>query len=172
MLDLKSHLKYILIAILIILVQVLIFNNVKLFDWLNPLVYSFFVFIFPIRNRSTILIYAFLIGLSIDYFTSTQGLNAFALTFLAFVREPIWRWFGFIRDENNIVSKGHVRVIPYFFSIFLMILIHHILIFGIERARGFDMDLILKTLLSSVVSFVVIVLFYIIFRVKLINGEE
>ena len=53
-----------------------------------------------------------------------------------------------------------------------VILIHHILIFGIERAHGFDMDLILKTLLSSVVSFVVIVLFYIIFRVKLINGEE
>ena len=41
------------------------------------------------KNRNLFLILSFLLGISIDFFSDSGGVNAFAITFIAYFRLPI-----------------------------------------------------------------------------------
>ena len=75
---------------ILMLMQVLIFNNINLFGYTNPLIYIAFVFYYPLhKERSLFLFLSFLLGLSIDFFSNTGGINAAATLFIAYIRLPL-----------------------------------------------------------------------------------
>ncbi|MFV0531463.1 MAG: hypothetical protein ACK5MD_08485 [Flavobacteriales bacterium] len=173
MLDLRNHIQFIITAILVLLAQVLIFSNTNLFSWLNPLVCSLFVFSFPTRNRMSLIIYSFLLGLCLDSMFNTGGINAFALTFIAYIREPLWRKFSLIREDKNALAIRTKNPNIFFFSVLILIFVHHFIIFSIENFNFAMIHyLMLKILLSSIITFSIILLLYSIFRIKILNGEE
>ncbi len=173
MLTLRNHIQYIFIGVLILLVQSLIFSNINLFSWLNPLIYSLFVFLFPTRNRMSLIIYSFILGLCLDNVLQTGGINAFALTLIAFIREPFWKSLSLIKEDKNSIAIRTKSTHTFFFSILILIFIHHLIIFSIENFNFAKIHyLILKVLLSSVITFSIILLLYSIFRIKIVNGEE
>ena len=73
--------------VVLLLAQVLILNNIHLFQVATPLLYVFFVITFRRgMPKWIILVYSFLLGLMLDIFTNTPGLAAGTLTLIAIIQ--------------------------------------------------------------------------------------
>ena len=78
------------IAMLVVL-QVFIFNRIVIMDKYVPVLYLIFVMFYPFnRDRFQFLGLSFVLGLCIDMFAGTWGINAFATVFIAFIRIQIF----------------------------------------------------------------------------------
>jgi rod shape-determining protein MreD len=87
-----SALIHILRFLLVVLAQGLIFNHLDLFGFINPYVYVMFILMLPLQiNQVMLLVLAFLTGLSVDLFTQTWGIHAFATVFMAYLRPLLLR---------------------------------------------------------------------------------
>ena len=84
--------KKVLLFIILVLSQILVLNHIHLFGCAVPLLYVYFILLFNrYYPRWALLLWGFLLGLLIDIFGNTPGLNASAATFLALVRNPLLR---------------------------------------------------------------------------------
>jgi rod shape-determining protein MreD len=142
----------------LVFLQILIFNNINLFGYLNPYPYIAFVFLFPFKKeRSALLILSFLIGLSIDFFTDSGGIHAASTLFIAYFRlyfvQLILRKSEFEYYTFQLTSISVDKVLMYFF---VLILIHHFMMFSLEF---FDFqsffEILKRTLLSTIFTFLV-----------------
>ncbi|MDP2721248.1 MAG: rod shape-determining protein MreD [Bacteroidales bacterium] len=78
--------------VILILLQVLVFNHMNLGGYLNPSIYILFILLLPNNiNSSLLLLLGFITGLSVDLFTNTAGLHAGSTVLLAFMRPGIIR---------------------------------------------------------------------------------
>ena len=86
-----NNLKYIILGIFLILIQILISGYINIWPMLYIAVFPFVLIILsPQANRFIFLIMAFFLGLVADIFTdSIPGLNAAATTALAFCKIPV-----------------------------------------------------------------------------------
>lgn len=130
----NNVIKHIVWFVLFILSQVLIFNNINLFDYINPFIYIAFVFYYPLKKeKATFLFLSFLLGLCIDFFSDTGGINAAATLFIAYVRLPILS--AILRKSDfdyllfNIRSISFVKAFLYISS---LTFIHHIILFSLD----------------------------------------
>ena len=120
--------------VLLVLLQVLILNEVSLFDgWAQPYIYIYSIIALPILIPKRILLpVGFLAGLIIDMFTHTPGIHASATLTLAFSRPFILKSIrpreGFESFIPSINSMGGVK---YFTYSGLLVLIHHLWLFGL-----------------------------------------
>ena len=58
--------------VLLVITQVLIFNNLNFLGFINPMVYVIFFYWYPIKgNRALFMIIAFLLGFIIDVFSES-----------------------------------------------------------------------------------------------------
>ena len=89
------------LMVFFILVQVLILNHIHLFNVATPLVYVYFILLFP-RNqqRWVSVLWAFFFGLILDSFSNTPGETAFALTLIAFL-QPYFVGLYLARDNSD-----------------------------------------------------------------------
>ena len=73
--------------LLILALQVLVFDHVHIFGHATPFVAVYFVLLFPGDSpRSAILLWSFVFGLVADTFTNTPGVAAFSLTATAMIQ--------------------------------------------------------------------------------------
>lgn len=80
--------------------QVVVFNNLVLYSVAVPLVFIYVIISMPITWSTNWSITAgFLLGLSVDIFSDTQGMNALCCTLLAFMRKPVFHLYV-QRDED------------------------------------------------------------------------
>lgn len=76
--------------VILVLLQVLVLNHVHIYQYATPLLYIYFILKLNSQmDRKALMGWAFALGLSVDIFSNTPGLNAGAATFLAFVRPPL-----------------------------------------------------------------------------------
>ena len=159
--------KNIIRFIILILVQVLVFNNMNLGGYLHPYIYVLFIMLLPVNiNRSLLLILAFFTGLTVDYFAGTLGLNASASVFLAYLRPGVIRlFFGkqefSTGEEIRLTSVGVFGFLKY--SI-VLVFMHQLLLYYLEilSFRNFFFTfnkVLLSTLLSTVIIIIVMMLF-------------
>lgn len=162
----KNLFKYGLLIVLLVLMQVLVLNNVLFLGYINPLVYVIFVFVFPLSNNKTsLLLSSFALGLFIDFFSNSGGSNASALVFIAYFRLPILRII-----QNNIefdLLLFNIKKLPFFKAIiyiFLLVFIHHIILFYLEyySLKGVG-HILIKALYTSVFSSLIIILLILLF---------
>ncbi len=173
MLLIRNHIKFIIICAITFFAQVFIFGNTNLFTWLNPLVYSIFVLTFPTKNRMNLIIYSFVLGFLLDQMFNTGGINAFAITFIAFIREPFWKSLSLIKEDKYSINTRPKSKAAFYFSVLILILIHHIIIFSIENFNINQFHyLVIDILKSTIITFVIISLLFSILRLKIINEEE
>jgi len=72
----KDIYTYIWVAPLFILLQVLFLNNIYFLSYINPLVYVILIITLPQNTEKWfLLIYAFILGFSLDIFEGNLGLN-------------------------------------------------------------------------------------------------
>ncbi|PHS51924.1 MAG: rod shape-determining protein MreD [Lutibacter sp.] len=131
----------------LVLLQVLVLNHINLFGYINPFVYIVWIFLFPIRkNLSVFLILSFLLGLSVDFFSDSGGLNAAATLFIAFIRIPILK--AVLRKSDFDYLLFNLRAISIdklFIYIATLTLIHHFIIFSFEYFSFNDFTTIIST---------------------------
>ncbi len=72
---------------MLIVLQLLIFNNIQFSGFVNPYVYVMFILILPMAIPTWILLLlSFMTGIVIDIFAGTMGVHAFATVMAGFVR--------------------------------------------------------------------------------------
>lgn len=131
-------LKYFFIFILLVLLQILLFNNIQFSGYINPYVYVFIILILPAEIQNwLLLIIAFTTGLSIDIFTGTLGLHASATLLAGFVRPYILRFIA-PRDgykQALSLSSSSYGMKWYLAYVSTFVFIHHFALFYMEVFR-------------------------------------
>lgn len=130
----NSYIKYGFLAILLVLIQVLLLNNILFQGYINPIIYILFIFVYPIKeNKVPILVSSFVLGLVVDFFSDSGGSNAAAMVFIAFIRLPVVRLIQNKIEFDyllfHIKKLNFVQIIVYIFSLTLM---HHLVLFYLE----------------------------------------
>lgn len=152
----NSIIRYIIIFIILILLQVLLFNNIQFSGYVNPYVYIMLILLLPVEIPSwLLLLIAFFTGLTIDLFTGTPGMHASATILSGFCRPFILR---LISPRDGYAPGAVPSMASYGFRWFLfysvaIVLIHHFALFYLEVFRFTDFFRTLsRVLLSSIFS--------------------
>jgi rod shape-determining protein MreD len=155
-------LRFGLIFILLLLLQVLLFNNIQFSGYVNPYVYIMFILLLPIEIPAwLLLIISFFTGLIIDFFAGTPGMHTSATVLAGFVRPFILR---IISPRDGYEPGADPSILIYGFKWFLIytsiiVIIHHTALFYLEVFRFTDFfRTLLRVLLSSLFSITFIVL--------------
>ena len=148
--------------ILLVLLQVFIFNNIQLGGFINPYFYILFILLLPFETPRLILIISgFIIGITVDAFANTMGIHASATVFMAFVRPYALNLFA-PRDDYDPNTLPRIRY--YGLNWFLkytafLVLAHHLFLFYIEVFTFSDFfNTLWRCLLSCLLSIVLIIL--------------
>lgn len=118
----------------LVLVQVLLLNNICLFGLATPFIYIYFLLVVDKDiDRNTLMLIAFFLGLSVDVFSNTPGVNAGASVLIAFMRPVLLRLFS-PRDEYENFEPGIYTLGPWAFVryAFVTALLHHTALFLLE----------------------------------------
>ena len=151
--------------ILLVLVQVLIFNQINFLGFINPYIYIIFIVLFPLNNnRLALLIACFFIGLTIDIFSDSGGVHAAACVTAAYARPVILKYsFGMLYEHQSI-KFGNAEIGSLFGYVTIFTFIHHTVLFSLEIFNTSKILVILqKTLFSSIFTIILSVLFVMIF---------
>lgn len=149
--------------LILILLQMLIFNNIEFSGYVNPYIYVMFILILPVAIPSWILlILAFLTGIVIDLFSGTIGVHAFATVMAGFVRPWVLSLNITAEASEPQTSPSSYRNGLRWFLIYVVtvVMIHHLALFYVEifSFRNFFHTL-LRVLLSTAATTFFIVLF-------------
>lgn len=151
-------------------VQVLLLNNLYLWQYINPLLYLYFIIKLPFNTpRWMLLVLGFAMGLTIDLLCGTPGMNAAATLLAAFVR-PLALQIATGRrdpDSDNLPSVREMRSAWYVFVVILVV-VHHLALFLLEDfGNGRFAIVATRTLITGAVSVAMIGLTeYLFVRVK------
>ena len=149
----STYLRYILLFIFSILVQVLILDNIYITGYVNIFIYVLFILMLPIEtNKFLLLALAFILGFTIDIFNSTPGLHASATVLLAYLRPFVLTIYS-SRDGYETNKAPGIRTYGFYWFIryaITLIFAHHLLLFFLEVFTFSHMFLtLLKVILSS-----------------------
>lgn len=153
--------------LILISLQIFLLNKMNFFGYVNPFVYVLFIILLPFQtNKLLILLFAFLTGFTIDFFSNTPGLHSSATLIMAFARPGLLRvFFGKIEytqnEEPGITKLGFFGFFRY---AFVLVLIHHFSLFFLEILSFSKILLILKnTIISGLMTILLIYIYLLLF---------
>lgn len=156
----RDILNYTVIFIVVVLLQVLIFNHVALFSVAVPFIFILFLIRLPLDfNLNLLYTLAFLLGFSIDLFSDTPGVNSLSCLILAAMKRPIF--YAYVpRDDktvNMIPSLSTMGWAVYSKFLISMTSLFCLLNFSIEYFSFASVnEIIIMTAASSVLTFLII----------------
>jgi hypothetical protein len=146
----------------LIFFQGLILNHVNLGGYINPYFYIYFILLLPFSTpRWMLLILAFILGIGIDMFTNTIGLNAAACVIMAFARPFVISAISsgpesLIGDTPSLKNQGLKWFLYY---AIILILVHHISLFYLEIFRFSEfLATFIRVLLSSAFTLILVMI--------------
>lgn len=159
---------YILYFILFSLVQIIFFRNILLFDYALCFVYLGYLLILPIDIKPIpLMLIGFGMGLLIDSFFDTVGINAFVCVLIAYIRPYILKLLtpGGGYDALMEISIRYMGFVWFIKYAALLIFIHHFIFFSLEAWNiSFFLDVFIRTVLSTIFTLFVIVLLQYLFN--------
>jgi rod shape-determining protein MreD len=152
--------------ILLIAVQIIIFNNMNFLGYISPYPYILFIILYPVNgNKSGLLVASFFLGLIMDMFSNSGGIHTTACVILAYYRPYLFKFSFGLSYEYQTVKLNDVVTPERFSFILLSVLIHHFILFTLEAFKfSFILDILLRTILSTV--FTIILCIIIIYFIK------
>ena len=135
-----DKLQQLAIFVILILAQVLVLNRIQLFHCATPLLYVYFVVMFP-RNypRWACLLWGFALGLVMDMFTNTPGVAAASMTVVAFIQPVLLELFLPRDAEENIKAKAKTLGMGNFAILTaILVLVYCLLFFALETFSFFN----------------------------------
>lgn len=139
------------------LLQVLFLNRICLFGYVTPLFYIWMIIRFDSSmKRYGILLWAFFLGLLIDIFSGTPGLNAASATLLAMLQPSIVKLFVPLdRHDVLVPCSASMGGRPFAGYLLLMTVLHHTVYFILRSIPLGDWTvLVLKIVFSTLLTFV------------------
>lgn len=155
--------------IILALAQVFIFNHINFLGSYQPYIYIVFVLFYPpYANRYLFIFLAFILGLSIDILEYTGGINAFALTFVAYYRNSIIRLLsGKTNFDMEYFKFSSFSTSQWTFYIAIIIIFHHCILLILENFKLSGMLTVLtNALISSAITFIFVIIYKILFKNK------
>ena len=156
--------------VVLVLLQVLVINHIRLGGYVHPYIYMIFIMLLPFSTpKWQLLVLGFALGLTVDLFTGTLGLHAGATTLMAFCRPSIIKLVSGNQKFENITEPnlGQLGGIWFFRYALCMVFIHHLALFFLEsfsfRLLG---QVMLRILLSVPVSIFLIMMILFIFKTE------
>ncbi|MBT8264856.1 MAG: rod shape-determining protein MreD [Muriicola sp.] len=153
--------------VLLVLVQVLVFNKLNFVGFINPMVYLLFLYWYPIKQKRAIfLLISFLLGLTIDIFSDTVAFHAAATVTLAYFRPAIMRFVFGVNYEFQSFKLSNTTKAQQITFLALLIIGHHTIFFLLEIFSLDHLLLLLKKIVFTAAGSVLIcVLFASLFSV-------
>lgn len=152
--------------VLLLAVQIIIFNNMNFLGFIMPLPYILFIILYPVNsNRATLLLSSFFLGLIMDLFSNSGGIHATACLVLAYYRPYLFKFAFGVSYEYQTVKLNESLTPERFSFILLAVVVHHFTLFILEAFQvSFILDILIRTLLSTV--FTIISCIIIIYLIK------
>ncbi|GHT75525.1 rod shape-determining protein MreD [Bacteroidia bacterium] len=137
----------------LVFLQVALFDKVHLFGYATPLLYIYFIIKLPVSlNRNAVVLLSALLGLCIDIFDHTLGLNMLACVVAGFMRFYLLKLFAprdvFEDFAPSLKTFGHAAFFRYVSG---MILLHQLIVFSTEAFSLFDAAGLFLRILGSFV---------------------
>ncbi|WP_265426881.1 rod shape-determining protein MreD [Chryseobacterium sp. YIM B08800] len=155
-----------LIMAFLVALQVFVLNRITLFGQFTPVLYPVFVMFYPFfRNKFQFLALSFLIGLSVDGFLGTWGINALATTVIAYFRTLIFRTST--DTSTDFFSFQSLQWTQFLLFLLSSIFLHQLLVQYIEFFKFSRIfEIFLNVLVTSGISFIFIIVYALIFKIK------
>ncbi len=154
----------------LLLLQVLILNNINLFGYINPYLYIAFVFAFPIhKSKTKLLTFSFLLGISVDFFMNSGGINTIATLSIAYIRLSFFkRFFQISENEYDLFDIKNELFGDVFGYVTILTLIHHFILFSLLNFsfHHFFKNVIINTIFSTIFTLILYFLGSFIFKQK------
>jgi rod shape-determining protein MreD len=156
-----NFIRYFLLFVALILLQVLILDHISFLGYATPFLYIYFILKLPIgMNRYLIVFLGFITGLTIDLFCNTPGMNAAATTFIAFFRRSIQGLFFQREDFDSYVPAMSFLGSAFVKYVVLSVILHHTILLSIESFSYFNwLNLLIKIISSSILTSLLIIAF-------------
>lgn len=135
----------------LVLLQVLILNNMDIAGYATPFLYIYLIVKFESDTpRNTLMLWAFFLGLAVDVFSDTPGMNAAASVLLAFMRPLLLRLF-IPRDTLDVLVPAvhSMGVSPFLKYLIASILVHHEMLLTLEFFSFAHLNSLLLRILAS-----------------------
>lgn len=162
----SEFIKNIVRFFLLLLMQIIVFNNIELFGYINPYPYLIFILLYSVNsNRYGLLLWSFALGLTLDMFSNSGGVHTAACLVLAYFRHHIFKIAFGLSYEYQTIKIGRASLQEQLVFVSICVLIHHTVLFLLE---AFSFNLLgyamLKTLLSGIFTTIFSVLIINIFK--------
>ncbi len=97
--------------LLILALQVLVFDHVHIFGHATPFVAVYFVLLFPADcSKSGILLWSFVFGVIADSFTNTPGVAAISLTTTAMIQPWLLKINSTVETDDDVPVPSSVKM--------------------------------------------------------------
>ena len=149
-----------LLFAVLLLVQVLVFNHIHLFNCATPLLCIYVALLFP-RDipRWAALFSCFIMGFLVDMFSNTPGVSMASLTFLGLIQPFVLNLFMQHDSADDLQpsmrSLGFGR---FFYYTVVMVLVYCILFFTLETFNFFNWIQWLESIAGSMIITVILIL--------------
>lgn len=155
----RPAIKYALMFLGLVLIQVLFLNQVQFSGFVNPYIYILFIFLLPVNApRYALLLLAFLMGLTIDVFSNSLGMHAFASVLIAYLRPLVIRVVSSREEDISEYPGLKQNKVGWFLGyITLLTIIHHMALFFLEVFSFQDFSITLLRSMASVIFSVFII---------------
>lgn len=156
----KRVLTFIFMFVVLVLVQALLLNHIVLFNYAVCFLFIYFLAKLPVGiSGNWLLTLGFLMGISVDFLSDTQGLNSLCCTLLAAIKRPTF--YAYIQHDDHtrniepgVITMGWVNFGKYMFT---MAAIYSFLVTFVEYVSYTDLlEILIKGASSTVFTFLLI----------------
>lgn len=147
--------------VLLIALQVMLFNHLQLAYVINTFPYIFVVVAFPnSMNKIARTFTGFALGFIIDMLCGTWGVHTIATTLAAFIQPMLMKMIALPEQLDRKLPCFRIMKWKFLEYTALLVFIHHLVLFSLE---AFDITLwnwvLLKVVVSSIVTICILMLF-------------
>ncbi len=147
--------------VILLFLQVLVFNNIHFHGFIYPAFYVYFILLLPFETAGWLLLTtSFLMGLSLDFFTNSLGINAAASVFTAFIRPGVIRLLTSKKEYEPGITPG-IRDLGFrwfFLYALILVFVHHTALFFLEVFRITQIEQTIHRIVASSVLTLILIL--------------
>lgn len=149
--------------VLLIAIQVLLLNQLRLQSMFSPYIYPLFILLLPIDlPRPWLLFLALLTGLTVDAFSNSMGMHASASLLVGWLRTPVLNLLkpsgGYQVEDRPTINFMGFRWFLFYSGILMFI--HHFYFFFIETfSLGHFFFMMTRIFLSFIFSIILILIY-------------
>lgn len=154
--------------VVLLLLQVLLFNNMDFGGYISPYIYLIFFLDLPVNYKTAYaMLLGFLMGFCVDVFSNTMGVHTAACVLLCFVRSSwIHLLFSSLNAQQNQLTLSRVGWMDYLKYVGGLVLLHHSTLFLLESLSVEALGYTFVRIFLNTITSVSLILFYEYFRSK------